>query len=197
MGGSLNPNEIDVVVILGTISITTTGPNAVDLPLGDLEITATVDVGPEGPAVYSTRYRGDKPIPRFASDATAPITVIDVTSDQTILLAPYAVRNFALGWDTGIAVANTNVKTEQSGTVTFQFFSEGEMEMVTPDDVVMAGSVYTALVSELLAGSEVFDSENFEGYVMVTTDFTDATGTAFISDWNNISITAPLDLYPE
>jgi hypothetical protein len=191
MGGSLSDTEIDVVVIRGKISVDTNprSPNRVSLPLGDLDISATVDVGPTGPATYSQFHRGARPIPRFASDVTAAVTVIDVESDKTELVAPYALANGV--FDTGFAISNMTTKPGQSGAITFTLYQTGEEPVTyTTSDMLDAGGTMAILLSEILLESE--GVETFQGYVEITTDFTGADGIAYISDWAAFSATATL-----
>ena len=174
----------DTVIIRGSIEF---DDDDTELPLGDLDIQVTADVGPEGKEDPGTSgYSG---IPRFDSDPTDAVTVINVESDQTTLMSPYVIRNYVLKWDTGIVVSNMNTLDDQSGTVMFQLFSGGDMETIEPEGELVAGDTRTWLLSELLEGSVEFDDENFEGYMKVITNFTGAKGAVFVSDWVNISIT--------
>jgi hypothetical protein len=190
MGGSLSATAVDVVVIRGKISYDkgATSKTKVSFPLDDLDITASVDVGPVGTATLP-RSGGERRTPRFASDPTTPITVITVTSDQTTLSLPYALSNGV--FDTGIAISNMNTGDDQSGTITFQLYQTGEdmVEYETSDELA-AGGTMAILLSEILTESGV---ETFQGYIMIVTDFTGADGLAYISDWAAFSATAALD----
>ena len=188
MGGSLTAG-VDVIVVRGTIAYDkgATSKTKVEFPLDDLDITVSVDVGPVGSAKLP-RSGGERRTPRFASDPTTPITVIGVTSDQTTLVAPYALSNGV--FDTGFAISNMNTGDDQSGTITFMLFQTGEdpVEYETSDELD-AGGTMAILLSEILLESGV---ETFQGYVEITTDFTGADGIAYISDWAAFSATATL-----
>ena len=138
-------NAIDKVVIRGSFAI-----GKAETPLGDLDIQVSVDVGPEGDAYEDDgEIDPDSDIPRFASDPTAPVSVIGVESDQTTLSLPYALSNGV--FDTGIAISNMNTGDEQSGTITFQLYQTGEemVEYETTDELA-AGGTMAILLSEIL-----------------------------------------------
>ena len=205
MGGSLTA-AVDVVVIRGSIAYdkVATSKTKVSFPLDDLDMTATVTVGPVGSAKLP-RSGGERRTPRFASDPSAPVTVIDVTSDQTTLSLPYALAT--QGFDTGIAISNMNVDDDQEGAITFMLYQNGDepIEYTTDanspgrglhadDGSLHAGATYAVLLTEILAAAEV--EGGFSGYVMITTDFTGADGLAYISDWAAFSATATLEVVP-
>ena len=205
MGGSLTGTEVDVVVVRGKIAFATKGDDAVDFPLENLDITATVDVGPIGSATLP-RSGGERRIPRFASDESAAVTVIDVESSTTTLVLPYALAT--QGFDTGIAISNMNTGDEQAGGIMFMLYQNGdepielsttEMEVgrgLTTNGMLEAGATYAVLLTEILAAAGVgaVDGDyGFSGYVELITDFTHADGIAYISDWAAFSATATLD----
>ena len=192
-GAVFSDTEIDVIIVSGTISVSTRGPGSASLPLGDVNVAATVDVGPTGPAVYGRFHTGGRPIPRFASDPTSAVTVIDVTSDQTMLRVPYAVATGDL-WDTGIAIANTRTGgAAQFGAITFDFYG-GDVEIdsyttmagspgngLNDDGMLEAGGTYSVLLSAVLEAAG--HDGDFTGYVEVTTDFTEAEAYVFIASF--------------
>ena len=203
MGGSLTGTEVDVVVIRGKIAFATGGDDAVDFPLTNLDITATVDVGPIGSAMLP-RAGGERRIPRFASDESDPVTVIDVESSTTSLVAPYALSDGR--FDTGFAISNMNTKDGQSGTITFMLYHDGEdvieYETVSgspgtglTSGVLDAGATYVVLLSEILdsAVDYIAPENGFRGYAKIVTDFTGADGVAYISDWAAFTATAVLE----
>ena len=201
MGGSLTA-AVDIVVIRGKITFDKPPKTtAVSFPLVGLDITASVDVGPIGSAKLP-RSGGERRTPRFGSDATTPITVIDVESSQTTLVAPYALAT--LGFDTGFAISNMNTgKGEiQSGAIMFMLYQNGDdpIEYTTvagspgrglTNGMLEAGATYAVLLTEILTAAGVADG--FSGYVKIITDFTGADGIAYISDWAAFSATATLE----
>jgi hypothetical protein len=176
LGGMLTSSKRDVVTVRGEITF---DEDEVTLPLvGDIEITLTVDVGPTGVAnPRGSAYMG---VPRFESDKSAPVTVVAVTSDKTTLLIPFAIYDGLMGgYDTGIAVSNRNTKDEQEGTIMFAFWMDGDMiEFET--GTLQAGGAFVSLLSEMLDAAG--HTGNFSGYVVITTNFTNADGAAYILD---------------
>lgn len=201
LDGMTDPKVKDKVVIRGNIEFDS-GPTAKsEFPLDDVEIMVTIDVGPTGRAFEGLQntVKGTSTIPRFASDPTSPVTVIDVTSDKTTLTAPYALAT--MGFDTGFAISNMNTKSEQAGAITFMLYQDGDdpIEYTTSagspgrgltNGELAAGTTYAVLLTEILDAAGV--EGGFSGYAMIITDFTDADGIAYISDWAAFSATATL-----
>ena len=176
MGGELT-SSTDVVILRGTIS----GLEDDDkLPLGDIEIQVTADVGPTG-KVSGTG------IPRFNSDPTAPVTIIEAAPARNMMTFSLAISNGT--FDTGIAVINTGKLT---GPINFTFHNmDGtETEYTTGASspgsglntagMLAPGGTYLVLLSELMPSL-------FTGYIDVTTDFTGAKGSGYISDFAGFS----------
>ena len=185
----------DTVVIRGKIVF---DDDDAELPLESLDIQVSVDVGPSGDEdPGDSGYSG---VPRFESDPTTPVTVIDVDSLQTTLVAPYALAD--QGFDTGLAISNMNTGDEQAGRITFMLFQNGDepIEYITDANspgvgltfgMLEAGTTYRVLLTEIL--DEVGVTGGFSGYMEITTDFTGADGIAYISDWAAFSATATLE----
>ena len=119
-GGALSSGR-DVVVVLGTIE----GTEEDDLLPLDLIVDVTVDLGPTGD-------EEDTEIPRFESDATTAMTVIESSPSRTTLRAPFAIAGTGLGatgigaYDTGVAVANMGSGSNaQPGVIKFDFYMTG------------------------------------------------------------------------
>ena len=176
-------DSVDVIIIQGSISLGTDAQKAALLPL-DLDIQVTVDLGEIG----DDDERDGMTL--FASDKTTAMTVIESTSDQTTLTAPYVLSEGL--FDTGIAVSNmTSGKTAQSGQVHFKFYMDGnEISYSAP---TMAPQTTTRmLLSEILrvAGH----TGSFSGYMTITTDFTPAGGQVFISDFSGFTSAVALEI---
>ncbi len=200
MGGGLNPDEIDVVVIRGKISVTTKGSYRRQFAAWRRERRVDRDRGSDrsrGP-VFAL-LQGRVPIPRFASDTSEAVTVIDVESSQTTLTAPYALAD--MGFDTGFAISNMTTNPGQAGAITFMLYQNGDepVKYTTlsgspgvglTNGELEAGTTYRVLLTEILDAAGV--EGGFSGYVTITTDFTGADGIAYISDWAAFSATATL-----
>ena len=156
----------DVVVIQGSIS----GTDEEELLPLDLEIQVIVDMGPIG-EIDGTD------VPRFDSNETTPLTVIESTSSQTKLTAPYVL--YSAPYDTGIAVSNTS--TNLTGAIHFAFYMAGAETKYSTSSMLAPKSTMSVLLSELLMNAG--HTGDFVGYMTITTDFSGGIGSVFISDF--------------
>ena len=170
----LSDSAIDVVIVRGVLNYKDTAARMALLPLS-LDIQATVDVGP----IQSGRT--DTTVPRFASDETTAMTVIDSTSAQTMLLAPFVVSDGR--FDTGIAVSNTS--SGQAGAVHFKLYTGGQEISHSTPDMLGPQSTMSMLLSDMLVAAG--HTGTFNGYMTITTDFTDGAGQVYISDFAGFS----------
>ena len=170
MGGMLT-SGVDVIIVLGSID----GADDDDLLPLTLDIQVTADVGPIGVAIP----KGDQSdsIPRFASDKTTAVTVIDSTSAQTSMKVAYVLSEGE--YDTGIAVSN--MTKEEAGAVHFAFFSNGQELKYSTPNMVGPRSTMRILLSQLLTAAE--HTGSFSGYMTITADFNKAEAGVFISDF--------------
>jgi hypothetical protein len=134
-------------------------------------ITASVSFNPIGSTV----------IPNFAvTSSTTTLTGSTFNLCTTSLLFPFVTNQ--LGFDTGLAIANTSTDpfgtsgaTAQAGTCTLNFYGSGAP---SPANVVTAsvpsGTVYAGALSGVAAG--------FQGYIIAQCAFQFAHGFAFITD---------------
>ncbi len=98
----------------------------------------------------------------------------------TSLLFPFVTNQ--LGFDTGIAIANTSSDpfgskgaTPQQGTCTMSFYGNGAPSPATiTTPVVPTGTVYTTVLSSVAAG--------FQGYLIAQCNFQYAHGFGFVED---------------
>jgi hypothetical protein len=133
-------------------------------------------------AVTSFAPVGSSQIPNFVIGASSTTTTLSAFSQcSTSLLFPFVTNQ--LGFDTGIAIANTstdpfgstNGATPQNGTCTLNFYGAGAP---SPNNITTAsiasGTVYTGILSGLAAG--------FQGYMIAQCTFQYAHGFAFITD---------------
>jgi len=167
-------------------------------------ITVQVTLAPTGAALgalgalLSDATTGQ--VPRFASNLqpATGLTVVSIVPATTNLLASFAIAGG--GFDTGIAISNTTADpfgtttggaTPANGAITYTFFPNGGASFSfttgaagTPtgnggltSGVLNAGNTYSVLLSELLRAAG--KGPAFNGYVFVTTNFTNAHGVAF------------------
>jgi hypothetical protein len=124
---------------------------------------------------------GSTQIPNFVvGPSTTTTTLSTFTQCTTSLLFPFVTNQ--LGFDTGIAIANTssdpfgsNGATAQAGTCTINFYGSGApspSNVTTPS--VPSGTVYTSVLSGIGAG--------FQGYLIAQCNFQYAHGFAFVTD---------------
>ena len=124
---------------------------------------------------------------RFSADPTTPVTVIESAPDRESLTFSLAISQGT--FDTGIAVINTG-KT-LTGPITFDFYN---MDGTKTTYTTSAGSPGRGLTGGMLAPkgtyivllSELMSSP-FTGHIVVTTDFTGAVGTGYITDFAGFS----------
>ena len=140
----------------------------------------TVDVGPIGDDDDGAE------IPRFASDKTTAVTVIDSTSAQITMNVAYVLSGGE--YDTGIAVSN--MTEDQAGAVHFSFFMNGQELKYSTPAMLAPQSTMTFLLSELLTAAE--HTGSFSGYLTITADFTKGNGVAYISDFTAFTSASPV-----
>ena len=176
----LSDTEIDVIVIRGKITLTKTGDDAVELPL-TLDIMADATVAPIGSAVPPKTGTPERGIPRFASDTSQSVTVIDSSSAQTVMEVAYVL---SLGeFDTGIAVSN--MTKDQAGAVHFKLYMNGQELSYSTPSMIGPQTTTTMLLSRMLALAG--HTGSFTGYMVITADFTAADATVYVSDFTKFS----------
>jgi hypothetical protein len=156
--------------------------------------------------------------PRFAQADVGPLTVGTIASANTTALIPYVVRVGA--YDTGIAIANTTSDpftpatggaTKANGTLIVTLFPRTATGADTPitittsstvrpgvglatDGTLVAGGVWTALLSDLLTAAG--KTGDFFGYVFVQANFLNAHGAAYIFNGTGFTSATPVLLMP-
>ena len=167
-------------------------------PIGPENIPITAQMAPIDPTGTW--------IPRYISAekcVTAQVTIMGIEGATTTLLIPYAVDD-QQNYNTGIAISNTTLDpgtaamgfgqaVRQTGNMTFYFYPQqgSPFDYTTAADSpgagldaggkLAAGGTYTVLLSELIAAAGSRDF--FTGYVIVITNFTNAHGQYFVSDF--------------
>ena len=185
-GGTLDDGEIDVVIVRGSIS----GTADEDLLPLSLEIAVTADVGPIG--VRDPEGTQITTIPRFATDKSEPVTVIEASPAQSTMQVAYVISEGT--FDTGISVANmTSGRTAQSGAIHFSLFMDGN-EVTHSTDMVGPQSSVTMLLSEVLAAAG--HTGSFRGYLLIEADFNKADAGVFISDFSGFTAGATVRPVP-
>jgi len=207
--------NIDVLWILCT-SITA---SSTALPLPSTPVTASVNLAPTGIAVSTATGNpaltglttGQVPRYQLVSQPTSPITVIVFPPASSTLLISFAAA--LPGYDTGIGIANTTADpftptgggaSPTNGTVQFIMYkNDGTSKVYTTTTgspgsgltgagVVNSGSTYTVNLSQLLTASSF--GPTFIGYIFVTTNFTNAHGSAtvYITSTGAAALSSPV-----
>jgi len=213
----------EILQINGTLAApSTTGSN---FTTGPIQVTATFF--PINPAlatnlvpVSQSNGATGGTYPNFAQADLGPLTIGSVVNPTTTLLIPYAVAD--LGFDTGIAIANTTADpfgganfggaTAGSGPVTISLYGRTATG-ATPTVVTVntsatvrpgagldasgnlnSGSTWTVLLSELR--SSAGQTGSFTGYIFIQVPFLDAHGASFISDFRSFTSASPVLVVP-
>jgi len=188
-----NPATTDVFSV--TPTILPVGP----YPLAPATITVSAAMAPLTTGASATLF------PQYVEGCeTAPAILVLVSgAKSTVLLVPYASTE--VGYDTALAVANTTIDPgtinmggflqaiPQTGKLTVYFFpkdgttiapfvstSHPSVFGLDANGMLPAGRTFVALLSELLPSSVT----EFGGYVFIVTDFTNAHGEYFVSNFD-------------
>lgn len=188
------------------------------MAVGDYKACVTLSPNQDG-------LDGDEPF-EWGEDAVYPkfeescvpadgIAVFTIMANTTTLLVPYVTNE--LGYDTGLAIANTTMDpwdtkvggaTEQNGAITVTFYpNDGGAAIVyksstdslkgkgmTSAGLLNAGSTWTVLASELLKAKG--RTAAFAGYAIVVTDFTNAHGGSYVSNFDGFTSGSPVLVLP-
>jgi len=190
MAAASNPALTDSLIVSPTVDVYD-GP----FPLAPATITISAAMAPFGV----------NQIPTFTSDCeTNAVTFASVTGVlNTILLVPYATTE--VGYDTALTVANTTLDPttanmanfpqaiRQTGKIKIYFYPKDGSTIAAWDSTsypsdfgldstgkLPAGGTFVALLSELLPSTVT----QFAGYVFIVTDFTNAHGEFFVSNFD-------------
>lgn len=223
-----NSNATVLEGISATATIDTTGAT---LPVTPFTITYTASMAPIGTAFGTSGAVLTTPIPRFiAAEVGTGTLVTSGGATKTTLLVPFASYIVSSGYNTGLGISNTTwdpgvkvttfaTAVPQTGTITFYFYNQ-QVGAAAPtvtsyttkagspgtgldaNGNVPAGSTYSVLLSQLL--KEAGFTGDFTGYIFAVTNFTNAHGQYFLSDFKAVAnggqaliINAGRTIYPE
>jgi hypothetical protein len=184
------------------------------LPLPNGVITYTATLAVVEAAFDADGEVTDLPIPRYAEALIHGGELVIIKGRQTALLAPLAQNMPSIGYDTGLAIANTTTDPgdllmgidadaiKQTGKITFYMYQQQKGSAVpklftyttgaaspgTGLDAsgnLASGSTYTVLVSQLLEAAGI--TEEFQGYIIAITQFTNAHGLYVCSNFQTFS----------
>jgi hypothetical protein len=198
--------SIDTMTITGTLALAA-GTSA--LTLGTVDVLANLT--PIGDALGTsnaviTPAAGN--FPRYQTEPTATVNIANITTASTNLLIPYA--SVVAGFDTAISIANTtadnftsNSALAQSGTILIEAWPQSVSAVAgTPftyttsatspgsglsaTGEVASGDTYVVLLSEILAALPT-PLTTFSGYIIVRTNFTNAHGSVYLTDFDGFT----------
>jgi len=206
----------EILQINGTLA----APSTTGSPFttGPIQVTATFY--PNNAALTGTSVPFTTTYPNFVQSELGPLTIGSVVNPTTALLIPYAVAD--LGFDTGIAIANTTADpfggavgggaTAGAGPVSISLYGRTATG-ATPTVVTIntsatvrpgsgldasgnlnSGSTWTVLLSELR--SSAGQTGSFTGYIFIQVPFLDAHGASFISDFRSFTSASPVLVVP-
>jgi hypothetical protein len=195
-----DPNSIEqatVPVVVAYVSNLASNP-PIGLPVPGQVEQAAASFAPFYSSSTARQPSATLPIPRFIP-SSAPLNVISVVKCACDLLFPFV--SSSLGFDTGIAIANTSLDpgaavlgigaVPQQGTVTFYYFGTGNNGAAPPASQtsanVPAGQVLTYVLSS--GGGAIGNNANgldnrangFTGYIIAQAGFQYCHAYAFIS----------------
>jgi hypothetical protein len=206
-GMPFNNSQLETVRIRGCIFTSgTVGPIVVGQ-----DISVSVTMAPTGVALNANAPFQIGPVagnfPRFANSPISA-TVVRMRQALTDLLIPFAVRS--VGFDTGIAIANTSDDPHSSsrdadngGTIMLTFMPQtGSSFTLTTSGtgpgtglgaggVLGAGRTWSVLLSELM-GAVTGAPTSFTGQIYVRTNFTLAHGAAFVTNFTGFTSASPV-----
>ncbi len=180
-----------------------TPPTLPGLGTGSVKLSFAPIPAP-GTTGWTTAEPSTYPLPRFVDTSTAAsaLTIVPCTCN---LLFPFITNQ--LGFDTGVAIANTSLdpygSVPQTGPITLNFYGElsggtalttAQATVITP--AVPAGCIYTMTLS---GGGSVMNCANgptgtmpplagFQGYLIAQSQFLYCHGFAFISSQGGSSL---------
>jgi hypothetical protein len=196
MAAGSNPAIVDALSFSPTV--TTAGP----YPLAPSTITISAALAPITSGTVATLF------PHYIEGCeTSAVTLASVSGVlNTVLMVPYATTVF--DYDTALAVANTTLDPgtvamgnfvqaiPQVGKITVYFYpqdgstiapwvstSAPSLYGLNASGNLPAGGLFTCMLSQLLPTTV----PSFSGYLFIVTDFTNAHGEFFVSDFDNFT----------
>ena len=205
-----NPTLIETFKVQPTVTVSKSQAR----PLPTTLITFNATLAKIEAAFDSDGHVHGRDIPRYAEELVGSSDFFVIAGNLSNLLAPLAQNMPSIGYDTGIAIANTswdpgkavmgvtNAAIPQTGGICFYFYQQ-QMGATAPtvtkyctqasspgsgldaNGKVPAGSTYVVLASELLTAAGVTDE--YQGYIIAVCDFSNAHGLYVASNFTNFS----------
>ena len=199
INGSVDAGVIDVM------KIPFTATTSIAPPLTGGRVTVAASFAPIGTAFDTDGITVlTTPLPRYAAKDVDGGQIITVGSNNTALLFTHVLN--ILDFNSGFAIANTTTDpdgafgtpaTRQAGAITFNFYPAASGNAISyrtkagspgsgldGSGQVPSGRTYLVLLSELLAAAGA--PADFQGYVIVVTEFSNAHAISFVLDAGHI-----------
>jgi hypothetical protein len=211
-----NDPTLPETFMLEGIAVAVASDTPLPIPSGLISYTATL--APVQPAFNADGTVTDLDIPRYAEALLQGGAIVTITGSQTVLLAPLAQNMPSIGYDTGVSVANTTMDPgaavlgfkgaiPQAGKIAFRMYQQqtpsAAVKVYTyitdgaspgtgldAEGMLQPGSTYTVLVSQILDAAGI--TEEFQGYMVIITNFTNAHGLYVASNFQTFSQGSPL-----
>jgi hypothetical protein len=184
--------QVDIPVVVSYVANLSANPPG-GLPVAGPTSTATV-AGGFAPFYTGTQAAAAKlpsatlPVPRFIP-GTTPLNIFAINKCACNLLFPF-VSN-VLGYDTGLAIANTtsdpgasygfNSTGPQQGAVTLWFYGQGANGTAPPASFTSATVPSGQLMTYVLSSGNSGASAGFQGYIIAQAQFQYCHGYAFLT----------------
>jgi len=199
INGNVDAGVIDVM------KIPFTATTSIAPPLTGGRVTVAASFAPIGSAFDTDGVTVlPSPLPRYAAKDVDGGQIITVGSNNTALLFTHVLN--ILDFNSGFAIANTTTDpdgafgtpaTRQAGAITFNFYPAASGNAISyrtkagspgsgldGSGQVPSGRTYLVLLSELLAAAGA--PADFQGYVIVVTEFSNAHAISFVLDAGHI-----------
>jgi len=196
--GNVSAGDVDVM------KIPFTATTSIAPPLTGGRVTVAASFAPIGSAFDDAGNVLATPLPRYAAKDVDGGQIITVGSNNTALLFTHVLN--ILDFNSGFAIANTTTDpdgafatpaTRQAGAITFNFYPAASGNAISyrtkagspgsgldGSGQVPSGRTYLVLLSELLAAAGA--PADFQGYVIVVTEFSNAHAISFVLDAGHI-----------
>lgn len=206
-------------IILETLSVPVTiSFKSGTTVVGASKITFTATVAPIGTSTGTNSTL----VPRYTVSESAAADLIAFTGSSTAILIPYANVATEISYDTGIAISNTTVDpgsssmggigaaVPQPGSFTVYFFPQSGADFSVSSTAagfpgtgldatgkVPAGGTFVALLSQIVKAAQTANPtitipDDFTGYLIIVTNFTNAHGLATVSNFQTYTQASPM-----
>jgi len=193
--------QVDIPVVVAYVANLASNPPT-GLPATGTAATVTAGFAPFYSTSAARQPSATLPVPRFIPGSGA-LNVFQINKCACNLLFPFVTN--ILGYDTGIAIANTTTDPgptngfistgPQQGSVTLWFYGQGANGTAPPASqtsaVIPSGQLMTYVVSTGNSAQNLTNAAaGFQGYVIAQAQFQYCHGYAFITSQGSLPTSA-------